>query len=491
MIEARHLTHLSRRLACSLLVCALLAGISQSAHAAGPQRKLPAETLKALRAAHVPARSMSVAVLDAGSGEPLMMYRADQALNPASVMKLVTTYAALDKLGPGFTWTTRWSAYGQMQGSVLQGNVVIRGGGDPKLVVERLVPMLQAVRSRGISRINGDIILDRRHFALGGADPAEFDGEPLRPYNATPDALLINFKSLVMTFTPDAAAGVARVSIEPPMEGLESQWQVPLVDGDCGDWRGQLRAGLTDPERLRFEGRYASSCGERIWPTAYADPTRHAERAIAGLWKQQGGQLSGKVREWSSADEAITQQKPLWQASFDSLPLREIIRDINKFSNNVMARQLMLTLGVQLEAQQATQDTLAAGQSALSKWWKSRWPRLPEPIIENGSGLSRKERIRPDALAQMLMSAWRSPLGAVLQESLPIAGTDPTLKSYTRTQVDLSGRAFLKTGTLRDVVAVAGYVDTDKGKRVVVAIINHPNANAARPAIDSLLNTLP
>ncbi|MFM2111596.1 MAG: hypothetical protein RLZZ271_256, partial [Pseudomonadota bacterium] len=350
--------------------------LGQSAHAADPQRKLPAETLKALRHAGVPVRSMSVAVLDAGSGEPLMLHRADQAVNPASVMKLVTTYAALDKLGPAFTWQTQWRAYGSLQDGVLAGTVVVRGGGDPKLVVERLVPMLQAMKSRGIARINGDIVLDRRLFALGSSDPAEFDGEPLRPYNATPDALLVNFKSLVMTFTPDRASGTARVTVEPPLDGVEMQWQVPLAEGECGDWRGQLRANLADAQRLQFAGKYPGNCGERIWPTAYAEPARHAERAIAGLWKQMGGQLDGKVREWQESDRVLERQSPLWEARFDSLPLQDVVRDINKFSNNVMARQLLLTLGVQLQPDQAAKDTLAAGQAAIHQWWKTRWPRL-------------------------------------------------------------------------------------------------------------------
>jgi D-alanyl-D-alanine carboxypeptidase len=133
-------------------------------------------------------------------------------VNPASVAKLATTFAALDLLGPTFAWSTPVYFDGPVRDGVLQGNLVIKGQGDPKLVIERLWLLLRRVQSMGVRSITGDIVLDRSAFAVGPRDPAAFDGEPLRPYNASPDALLINFKTVTVTVTPEG--GQARVRVE-------------------------------------------------------------------------------------------------------------------------------------------------------------------------------------------------------------------------------------------------------------------------------------
>jgi serine-type D-Ala-D-Ala carboxypeptidase/endopeptidase (penicillin-binding protein 4) len=464
-----------------LLLClATTLSMAASAKPAG----LPPEMHTALHRAQVPAAAVRVVVAPLGRS-PTVSVHAQQDVNPASVMKLVTTYAALDQLGASYTWKTRLSVHGTLQGGVLRGSVRVRGGGDPKLVVERLQPLLQSLRDGGIERIEGDIILDRRAWALPATDPAQFDGEPLRPYNTSPDALLVNFKSLVMTFTPDLAAGVARVQVEPPMAGMQADGQVRLSKEPCGDWRGQLQATVHEPERLRFGGSYPSSCGERVWPTAYADPTSHSARAIGGMWQRVGGQLSGQVRDWQASDAPLDNAKPLFSQSFESLPLREVVRDVNTFSNNVMAQHLLLTLGLERQPELARGDTRQAGREAIGQWWRKTFPALPAPTLDNGSGLSRSERIRPDALLALLQHAASHPAGAALFDSLPVAGVDNLKRNPAS---GFEGKAFMKTGTLRDVAAVAGYVDGASGQRyVVIGIINHPNANAARPALDALL----
>ena len=194
-------------------------------------------------------------------------------------MKLVTTYAALDLLGPAFTWTTPVYVDGPVRNGVLEGNLYIKGQGDPKLVVERLWLLLRRVQGLGIQTISGDIVLDRSAFEVADADPAAFDGERLRPYNAAPDALLINFKSVVMTFVPNRTTQTAQVNFEPPLAGVAMQATVPLSAGECGDWRAALARRLRRPGahrlrrqlpgRLRREGlaggvcRSAQLCGAR------------------------------------------------------------------------------------------------------------------------------------------------------------------------------------------------------------------------------------
>ena len=449
---------------------------------------LPPEVEAALARAKVPREALAAIVVDAappanGKGTPLLSYRATASVNPASVMKLVTTYAGLELLGPAYTWPTPVFVDGSINNGVLTGNLVIQGKGDPKLVLERLWLLLRRVQGLGIKTITGDILLDRSAFTVAPQNPADFDGEPLRPYNAAPDALLVNFKSVVMTFVPNPGAGVAAVSFEPPLANVQMQPTVALIAGktattlaECGDYRTALQADFSDPFRISFKGNYPAGCGEKVWPIAYADPASYAERAIAGLWAEMGGKLGGRVRD----GRAPTNAKPVFEMTSPSLA--EVIRDINKFSNNVMAQQLFLSLSAS-----PGPASMEASRSVLQAWWRERFGAQDLPVLDNGSGLSRQERITPQALARMLQTAYVSGAMPELMASLPITGVDGTLRRSKSTVSQ--GWAHLKTGSLRDATALAGYVHTPSGRRlVVVSVINHPNAAAARPALEALVD---
>ena len=441
-------------------------------------QSLPHEVDAALARAKVPRDAVTMLVADAdGARAPRLAWRTQVPVNPASIMKLVTTYAALDLLGPAFTWTTPVYVDGPVRNGVLEGNLYIRGQGDPKLVLERLWLLLRRVQGMGIRGINGDIVLDRSAFEVAESDPNAFDGEGQRPYNAAPDALLVNFKSVVMNFVPDRGAQTAQVSYQPALAGVATQAAVPLSTGECGDWRTALGGEFADPARLGFVGSYPAACGEKTWAVAYADPGSYAARAVGGLWAEMGGQLKGQVRD----GRVPADLPPAFEAA--SPPLAEVIRDINKYSNNVMAQQLFLTLGLQ----QKKRGTLDASRATLRQWWNDRiGTGEGQPVIDNGSGLSRDERISAAALAKMLQVAWRSPVMPELVSSLPASGVDGTLRKRA---LRSGGAAHLKTGTLRDAAGVAGYVHGASGRRwVVIAIANHGNAVAARPAFDALVD---
>jgi D-alanyl-D-alanine carboxypeptidase/D-alanyl-D-alanine-endopeptidase (penicillin-binding protein 4) len=454
--------------------------------------------VQALARAKVPLDALSVLVVDAeGKAPARLSHRAAVPVNPASVMKLVTTYAALDLLGPGYTWRTPVFLEGAVREGTLYGNLYIKGSGDPKLVAERLWLLLRRVQGLGIKHIAGDIVLDRSSFEVAHTDAASFDGEPLRPYNAAAEALLVNYKSVAMTFVPDRTANIATVHFEPPLAGVEFQKSLPLSpekrngngngSTDCGDYRAKLLADFSSPQRISFAGSYPANCGEKVWSVAYVEPQSFSARALQGLWREMGGQLSGSVREGRVPELSSAGGKVRLPVVFESVspPLVEVVRDINKYSNNVMAQQLFLTLSLNGAANNSEAATLAKSQEVVRQWWSERISRDDAPSVGNGSGLSRDDRISAQALARLLQSAYRSPLMPELMASLPITGVDGTLKNR-RTQAQ--GSAHLKTGSLRDVAAVAGYVHGASGKRyALVAIVNHPNANAARTAFDALV----
>ena len=435
---------------------------------------LPAAVQEALKAARLPPDALSVVVLPVQTGSTRLQHQAGVQRNPASLMKLVTTSAALDLLGPAFTWRTPVYLDGQVRDGVLQGNLYLQGSGDPRFGVEQLWLLLRRVQGLGIRSIQGDILLDRSVFSVPTQDPGGFDGEPLRPYNAAPDALLINYKSLLIQFVPDQANKVARVHVEPPLAGVKLPATVPLSSAECSDYRGGLKADFQNPLNMVFSGSYPLACGEKTWPVAYAEPEKFAARAVHGMWLQIGGQLNGSVRD----GVLLPGLKPVF--FHESPTLAEVVRDINKFSNNVMAEQLFLTLAVQKRGS----GSAPLAVEVVQAWWRERLSGVEAPHLDKGSGLSREARLSAQSLAALLQWAWAQPFMPELIASLPVTGVDGTMKRSKS-----SAPAHLKTGSLRDAMGIAGYVDAANGQRyVLVAMVNHANANQARPVMDALID---
>ena len=459
---------------------------------AAPQ--LPPVISQALASAGVPREAVSFEVRAvSGDAPPRLSYKTGVAMNPASVMKLVTTFSALDILGSDFTWKTGFYTDGALSKGVLNGNLIIKGGGDPKWVLERIEENFKTLQVLGVQRITGDIILDNSVFDLPEKNSADFDGEPMRPYNSAPDGLLVNFKALILKFLPDPQTQTIRVVSEPPMADVTIDAQVTATTDGCGDWRSGLRADFSNPNKVQFNGSYSVRCGENTWPVAYIEPANYAIRVVRAMHKASGGLLDGKVRYGTMPRTALL----LWQAP--SLPLSQIIADVNKFSNNVMAQQVFLTLSAQYSTFNMSLHLPGAPRTGnfvrsaatVQQWWRERFGRaVKAPTLDNGSGLSRSERITAQSLSELLRLAAKHPRGDAFVNSLSVAGVDGTTVNMTKRGIAVNaiGNAQLKTGTLRDVAAVAGYATGKSGKRYsVVGLINHPNASAARPALDALV----
>lgn len=448
------------------------ASAAEPAAPAGPP--VPSAYLSRLATARIPANAAAVVVKPLDGGPLAWSANANQPMNPASTMKLVTTYAALHLLGPAFTFRTEVLSEAPLIGEVLRGDLYVRGGGDPKLVVEDLWLLVSRLRGYGIREIRGDLLLDKTFFEPLSHDPAEFDGEEGRAYNVGPDPLLVNFKSIAITLVPDSVAKVARVVVVPEVAGLKAPRTVPAIEGGCGDWRGRLQADISDPMNIRLRGVYPLACGERAIYIGALEHTSYFAAVFRALWERQGGVWTGKVREEPVPDSARL------IAALESPPLAMLIRDINKFSNNVMTQQLFLTMG----SASGEPGNPARGGAAVRNLLSARSIEVPGLVLENGCGLSRIERITAASLGNVLSDAWKSQWMPELMASLPISGVDGTMKARNVP----TGAAHMKTGLLEDTRAVAGYVLAASGRRyVVVAIINHPNASRGTAAHDALI----
>lgn len=438
---------------------------------------LPGTVLQELKKADIPTDAVAIDVREVGKSLPLISLNAQLPINPASTMKLLTTYAGLEILGPAYRWKTEAYLDGKLENGVLYGNLVFKGYGDPKLTIEAFWLWLREFRQRGLREIRGDIVLDSSFFADDKYDPAAFDNKPTRPYNVGPNALLLNFNAQHLRLLQNGDQTTAL--LEPELYGYQTTNRItPSNSLQCNS-EDAYQAHL-EGHSIVLEGNIPENCGEAEDYFSLLPPDRYFFAVFAALWQELGGQIRGTVRSGTVPDAL-----PVFSTHL-SPQLSEVIRDINKFSNNTMARQLFLTLGTS----DAKTASIADSIRTIEKWLSNRQLHFPELVLDNGAGLSRIDRISAQHLATLLNMAANGPYGAELEASLPILGMDGTVKKRFRDS-PLAGSAHLKTGTLDGVKSIAGYVHTRKGKRLIsVFIINHPEARQGQAAQDALIEWL-
>lgn len=440
---------------------------------------LPNTIVNEFQRAGIEKESVGIVVQAVDEREPLFVLNEDIAFHPASIMKVVTTYAALELLGPHFRWKTTVSMTGKLEEGVLFGDLIIKGSGDPVFSQEDLWLLIRDIRDFGVHEIRGNLILDRSVFGEMRYDPAAFDGVPLKPYNAGVDGLLLNDKKVDVRFIPDVIKDEVKVVLEPRMDGIVII--PPVAAGSaCVNWLNDISIRFDDRVAY-FEGQYPLACGEKtlsVHPYQIKD-LHYFGSVFKNLWRESGGVFRGRVMEGKLPFEARV------IAQWISPALSVIVNTVNKTSNNVKARQLLLALGVEFHGAGVTTE---AGISVVTRWLTGKGIMADGMVIENGSGLSREEKIAASTMAQILKAAYDSRVMPELISSLPIVGRDGTM-SKRLVDSEIAGKAHVKTGAINNVRAIAGYVLARNGRRyLVVCIVNHPNAKYARPLLDGLLN---
>jgi len=473
------LTTYCRSFAVFLLLCTIL--FAHLAVAAGV-RDLPPTVVSALNAAQIPLTDVAIWVQAVDRSTPAVAFNAEKPMNPASVMKLVTAFAALEALGPAHTWTTRISITGTLRDGILDGDVHLVGGADPVLSYERLWKLLRQVRALGVTTIGGDIVLDGSALRLPLHDPDAFDGRGLRPYNSGPYGVLLHFNTLQLFLHPATRVGApVGVVSSPPIRGLTIDNRIVTADGPCGVWHRNLDATLETTAagpRLILLGGLPASCGQRNWAAAPLPPDAFSAAVVEALWSEVGGELRGAVRTGTAPTDAVV-------LVTDSSPaLAEVVREMNKWSSNVIARQLLATLG---QREPGALDMVAAGAMAAAASLHRAGIETSGLVIENGSGLSRIERIRADSLGTLLLAAWQRPFMPEFMSALPMAGIDGTAHRRLG-RSPARGQAHIKTGTINNVRAIGGYVlDRNTRRHAVVMMVNGPGAHNSQAAQDALL----
>jgi D-alanyl-D-alanine carboxypeptidase/D-alanyl-D-alanine-endopeptidase (penicillin-binding protein 4) len=450
------------------LVCILCTVLSAGSIAAAP-----AGVTQVMAAQHLPANALSFVIVDSDSGRVVTSQNPDTPRSPASTIKTVTTFAALDLLGPAFIWQTHaW---------VHDGDLILQGGGDPYMTLERWWSFVRGLRTTGFKSIRGDIVIDNTAFSLPAENPGAFDGRPNRSYNVLPDALMVNFQSIDFKLVADAETRRVEVVADPAPVNLAVENHIRFTPGRCGGSAGRVDFQVASAgwDRVVFSGALSPHCAERSFARVLLQPATYAFGTFVELWRESGGEFAGKLRIEPTPADA----KPLF--TFDSLSLGEIVRLTNKHSNNLMARHLLLTLGKERYGDPAT---LEKGAAAIADWGRERGFDLGGVDIDNGSGLSRSTHISALQMAKILDAAYHSRFAPEYLASFPLAGMDGTLR--WRMKSTPAGSVRLKTGHLDGVSGVAGYVTTSTGKTyVLVSLVNHVRADfgAAEPVHAALV----
>lgn len=450
---------------------AFIAVLCLAASAGRADTSLPPVVARAMEQSGIPAAHVSIYVRKANTDEVVIAHNADQPRSPASTIKTLTTLVALDTLGPAFTWKTRAYATGPIVNGVLNGDLILQGGGDPYMTSERWWSFAQSLRQIGIQKVKGDLVLDRSYFSTDPGDRGGFDNQPFRSYNVLPDALMVSFQTARFTLLPQPGAARPLVMIDPKPANLILKNEVRTSTGRCSGANRSINfltpAG-TDANQLTITGVLSSACGSYDIHRAIMNAPEFAYGTFRSFFAAAGGELEGGLRLGKVGPDARL------LTTFSSLTMAEVVRLVNKFSNNVMARHLLLTLAAERKGTPATMDN---GRAVIDDWLAAHRISIPGLVIDNGAGLSRAERITARGMGEMLDVAWHSPFMPEFAASLPLSATDGTLRNRFNA-AGMQGRLRLKTGRIDHVSGLAGFVNAASGETyVLVILVNHPNAH--------------
>lgn len=443
--------------------------------------KLPPAVDQAIQQSPLSRQSISLWIAPAVGGTPLVDYQSQVSRTPASVEKLITSGIGLYLLGENYRWQTAFYTNGNIRNKTLTGNLYIKGQGNPYLVEEALMDMVIELRNMGIDHIQGDVVLDNSYFINAVENPDFFDGHGMEPYNALPNALAINFRTIDLVI--ENKQGKIHINSDPQLTytRIQNNMTFSQVKRCRGKGFRPKIAVDNSQDLIIVSGTMSHQCKQQRMKKVLTDAGDLFYGHFAELWQLSGGTLSDKWHYGKIPKNA----KRLY--SGQSRPLFEQIAAMNKLSNNIMTRQLFLTIGAELTQPPAT---LKKARAIVVNKLQSLGIPTQGLFIDNGSGLSRKSKITAYQLGQFLRVMQDSRVKPFFEQSLAIAGVDGTLRRRLR-NTPLAGNAIGKTGTLKHVKSVAGYLTAQSGtKYVYVMLFNGRKAKAGRPLMDDIMQWL-
>ena len=481
--------------------------------AAAAQPSIPNSVEQAIKRSGISKESISIAVTEipsAANPKPaarsILSWRDEVAMNPASTIKLLTTLVALDVLGPKYRWKTDLFTDGAIKNGTLKGNIYFVGHGDPKWIPEELIKLTKQLRQLGVQRIDGNLIFDRSAYTKQVMEENSIDGETLRAYNVPPDPLLYAFRTISFQINPNKNGDAFNITYTPKLARFTIQNELTMSSAPCEGVKRDIRLDIIpNPNEINtsqlnnrsaiqwravFTGEISRYCKNLSFNVVKFDPDTFLTLGFTAAWEEAGG-------KWSRPPNGQAGSVPIYARpllSYEGLTLLDASQDINKLSNNVMARQVFLTLGLE---KMGKPTDITSSEKVIHAWLNQRGLQFPELIIENGSGLSRNEAISARNLNKLLISGQELPISDVFLSTLPLVGSEGTVRhrliNQMRNFLHLKKKpeARIKTGSLDNVRSISGYVFSKSGRiYAVTSFINDPKANRGQEIHDQLLTWL-
>ena len=433
---------------------------------------LPQVINEQIRKSGISKKDISIYIKEAGArGKVVASLNAEKTRIPASMIKVLTTYAALLKLGFSYRWQTKFYTTGRLKNGVLYGDLLIKGFGDPTLNSKDLTKIVSYIRAEGIRKVQGNIVIDRSYFKVGNADSSGFDENPYSAYNAMPDAMMFNERVSTVCVTPNKKS-VTKKHMDHSYTVVNN---LQYVNKSCRGKYSWPRVKIdkkTSTPKVIIHGKISKRCGKRNICKVLTKPYKSFYYALKEKMKEEGIGVSGHLK-LKKIPKSATELFTYYSAS-----LEKIISKTAKKSNNLYARHLLLLLGAKTYGAPAT---LQKGRDAIVKILSSKGALGTGVLrLDNGSGLSRVAKMNAKLLATMYDHAYDR-YGQRWMNTLSIAGLDGTIKRRFRGTV-VRNRAWMKTGTLRRVKNIGGYVKNKAGKRYTVVILVNSTKSKYRGA---------
>ena len=422
---------------------------------------LPQGINEHIRKSGISKRDISIYIKEVGSaGKVVASLNAEKTRTPASVIKVLSTYAAVLKLGFDYRWPTKFYTTGVLANGVLSGDLYVKGFGDPTLGDNDLEKIVSRIHAEGIKKITGNIIIDRTYFQVGNKNTSGFDNHTYSAYNAMPDAMMFNERVSTVCVTP-RKRDVYKESVDHSYKVVNN---LKYVNKSCRGKYSWPRAVVDQSQAIPtvvLKGKISKKCGKRDICYVLTKPYKSFYYALKAKLRAKGVKVGGAL----SLKKVPKNAKELF--TYHSKSLEKIISKTAKKSNNLYARHLLLLLGAKRYGAPAT---VQKGRKAVERILRAKHALGRGTLkIDNGSGLSRTAKLTAKMLATMYDNAYER-YGQRWMKTLSIAGVDGTIKKRFR-GTSVRNRAWMKTGTLRRTKNIGGYVKNKAGKLYTVVIL--------------------
>lgn len=429
--------------------------------------------------------NIAISILNVRDGSKIYSYNESRPMLIASNMKVITSYATLQSFNKNFTWSTTLAYSGYIKNHTLDGNLYLIGGGDPTLNTDDIYMIFDKLNQIGITKINGNLIYDDSIFN-SNVTSSELYPEPFASYSANPSGLIINsnlsainisIKNNKVYLTPDFANAYK----------LNNQLLVNNSKQRCDDPSNYINI-KKQKDKFTLSGSIPQSCDMQSAKFILLNNYQYNKQLLNRTLARQNIKLTGKVINGTVDSELKI------IAKHNSPPLQDIIYNMNKQSDNLYAKTLLLSLGAYKTINKNTyQDAKQLYLSNISKVTDF----IPlNNQLENGAGLSRHEKATTSQISFLLYAIINNPESQTIIHSLPTPGESGTLQEEFPT---FANKLYAKTGTLSDTKAYSGYFYTQNNTYIVSFIINNMGVNGTNKneqvksfnnLVNHILNTL-